>query len=274
MDIGIFIDALDEYVNRPEFIVSFLQDLIQSSPQSWTRMRVFFSSRPWAIFKQNFSACPGFQIHEYTEVDIFDFCNANIPLNPTSNSLLEPLSSRRISMGNSGNARSRERHPRKRIQHGRASGKVQKALDSLPDELDQYYVTIIESRTSAGKEAISLNDIVHIIDCSRAHNLEEARIRTRESSQSTQWYVQEYGKEGYIRMLSGGLIHIAYHDGNSQVQFMHQTIKEFVEDPQFKALILKKTARLFCQRKWSLFLGIILANPASVTHKRLRLPQD
>lgn len=91
MDIGIFIDALDEYVNRSEFIVSFLQDLVQRSPQSWTGIRVFCSSRPWAIFKQNFSACSGFQIHEYTEGDIFDFCNANIPLNPTSNSLLDPL---------------------------------------------------------------------------------------------------------------------------------------------------------------------------------------
>ncbi|CAH0025877.1 unnamed protein product [Clonostachys rhizophaga] len=147
--------------------------------------------------------------------------------------------------------------------------KVQKTLNSLPNELDEYYGTIIERIPSGfrreaymalevicrAEEEISLNDMVHIIDCSRARNLEEARARTKETSRITQGYVQKYGGKGYIRMLSGGLIDIVHHDGKSQVQFMHQTIKDFVEDPRFKALILEKWRANFAKENGHSFLA-------------------
>ncbi|CAG9947930.1 unnamed protein product [Clonostachys rosea f. rosea IK726] len=262
LDICIFIDALDEYVSRPEFIVSFLQDLVQSSPQSWTRIRIMFSSRPWAIFKREFAGCLGFQVHEYTEEDILEFCVAKIPLDPTSTSLLEPLvpdictRARGVFLWVALVMRDLASVTQEKgFNMEELKEKVQKTLDYLPDGLDQYYGTIIE-RISLGfrwkayvtlelicraEGQLSLNDIIRMLDCSKVRNLYEARIRARRVSHITRGYVETYGDDGYVRMLSGGLIDIVHHhDGTPQVEFMHETIKEFVEDIQFKALILEK----------------------------------
>ncbi|VUC32091.1 unnamed protein product [Clonostachys rosea] len=276
LDICLFIDALDEYVGQPEYIVSFLHDLVQSSTQSWTRFRIIFSSRPWAIFKQEFAACPGFQVHEHTEEDIFEFCIAKIPPNPTATSLLEPLVTEictrargvflwvTLVMRDLASVTREQGYNLEKLKE-----KVQKTLDSLPDELDQYYVTIIERIPSGfrwyayvalelicrAEAEISLDDIVCILDCSTAHTVEEARARTMRESRISRAHVQAYEKEGYIRMLSGGLIDIVYHDRISRVEFMHQTIKEFVEDSQFRALILKEWRADFTRENGHSFLA-------------------
>jgi hypothetical protein len=71
--------------------------------------------------------------------------------------------------------------------------KVKKTLDSLPDELDQYYGTIMERIPSGfrweayvalelicrAEGQLSLNAIVRMLDLSTVRNLEEARIRAR-----------------------------------------------------------------------------------------------
>lgn len=84
MDLFLFLDALDEYNGRPKFIASFVRGLVKQSeePNSSTRIRILFSSRPWKALSDEFAACPGFQIHDHTWNDIMEFCAASIPSRP------------------------------------------------------------------------------------------------------------------------------------------------------------------------------------------------
>jgi hypothetical protein len=70
------------------------------------------------------------------------------------------------------------------------------------------------------------------------------------------------------------LIDIVHHnDGTPQVEFMHETIKEFVEDIQFKALILEKWRANFTKENGHSFLASYYfitrsMNKSSIYHAR------
>jgi hypothetical protein len=70
IDILLFLDALDEYGGRPDFIADFIKRMIDGPKSSATRVKICFSSRLWNVFIDQFQASPGFKIHERTKEDI------------------------------------------------------------------------------------------------------------------------------------------------------------------------------------------------------------
>ncbi|KAK4061371.1 hypothetical protein Trihar35433_9698 [Trichoderma harzianum] len=152
LDLCIFIDALDEHNGPPEFIAEFLKDITKPR-NSRTRIKILFSSRPWDAFKDVFPNCPGFQIHEHTDNDIRELCthviNNECPGSQEFFQLVEEIVKRAKGVflwvklvlqdlsktaaaalpGSSSEALSSE---------------LRIALPNLPENLVEYYSTIVE----------------------------------------------------------------------------------------------------------------------------------
>lgn len=270
LDLFLSLDALDEYEGRPEFIASFLQDLVQqpddSDAQLSTRIRILFSSRPWKIFSDDFAACPGFQIHEYTRNDIMDFCIASIPLDDNAERLLLPLITEivrrsrgvflwvKLVMRDLATIALQKVHPQevKGLEQ-----ELRKALDTLPDELDDYY-RIITHRIPPGTrwetyviletlcrsdEDVDTETLLKILDCSCSKDYNEAisnPVRLMRGSTKILNGPRLEWDESYVKVVSGGLVEVGglSEKGKPVWQFMHQTVKEFVENPCFRFLLL------------------------------------
>ncbi|KAK3335128.1 hypothetical protein B0T19DRAFT_350465 [Cercophora scortea] len=251
LDLCLLLDALDEYDGRPEFISGFLHDLVEEAVFPQTRIRVLFSSRPWSVFRDEFAKCPSLEIHEHTQDDIRDFCITSIHANIQSPqhllSLVDDITTRasgvflwvrlvlhdlfKVVAGNGDAAEIRER--------------LQTTLDALPDQLDVYYATIVE-RISAGLrwqtyvvlECLARSDgrlaadklfqIIHTSEMTRYSDFPRSY-----AASLNQGINYDEAKE-LIREVSGGLVDIQ----QNHVQLMHQTVKEFVEGPQFRHQVL------------------------------------
>lgn len=266
MDLVLFLDALDEYDGRPEFIASFLQELVQSpsgtDKPSLTRTRILFSSRPWKVFIDGFSACPGFRIHEYTRDDIFNFCAASIPNDPLAHNLLSPLVGEiverargvflwvRLVMHDLSTTLGTVLQEGPMLDNSDVKRKIRTTLDSLPDELGNYYQIIIErlpygtrwetyvvlETICRSEEDIGLMTLLEILQCSNSTTFTDGRNRLKQHPDA----LLSSGDLEYIKLISGGLVEVGGHsaDGEAVLQFMHQTIMEFVQDPRFRVQIL------------------------------------
>lgn len=263
MNLFLFLDALDEYDGRPEFIASFLQDLVQQpadpSRQPSTHTRILFSSRPWKALSDEFSACPGFQIHDYTWNDIIDFCAASIPAEVTAKTLLSPFvpeivrRARGVFLWVELVMRDLAERVRQRSQlHDTQELKqdLRKTLDEIPDELGDYYRVIVERIPPATRwesyviletlvrteNDIETMTLMEILKCSSSRSVRDAEERVKQNSHMLG---SDWG-ERYIKTVSGGLVEFGGRSRNGEpiVQFMHQTVKQFVLGPWFRLRLL------------------------------------
>lgn len=282
MDLFLFLDALDEYDGRPEFIASFLQDLIQQpaeiSEQPSTRIRILFSSRPWKALNDEFAACPGFQIHDYTSNDIIDFCAASIPSDDTAREALSPLvteivrRARGVFLWVELVMRDLAQTVQQRVQQCDFEGleqELRKTLDNIPDELDAYYQIIVQripdgmrwesyvvlETLCRSEEDVQIATLLAILKCSNSKSLLEAKEKLKKGSQSfLQGPGLEWG-ERYIKVVSGGLVEVNGLSARGNVQFMHQTVKQFVLDPRFKLQLLGNNIGMFVTENGHSFIS-------------------
>lgn len=284
MDLVLFLDALDEYDGRPEFIATFLQDLVQQpadpNKQSLTVVRILFSSRPWKALNDEFAACPGFQIHDHTGNDIFEFCVATIPSEQTAKLLLAPLTTdivRRargvflwVELVMRDLAAIVLRRPR--LQDTQAlEQELRQTLDAIPDELDDYYQVILQRIPLGNRwesyvvletlcrsdEDIDIRTLIAILKCAPAKLIAEAKRKLKEDSKMPPpglW--MEWG-ERYVRALAGGLVEIGgvSDEGEPVLQFMHQTVKQFVEGPWFRYQLLGHNVGTFVTENGHSFIA-------------------
>ncbi|KAG8163153.1 hypothetical protein KVR01_007631 [Diaporthe batatas] len=284
MDLFLFLDALDEYGGRPEFIASFLQDIVQQTAEpgkpSLTSVRIIFSSRPWKVIHDEFAACPGFQIHDYTGNDIFEFCVANIPPEHTAKSLLAPFATEIV-------RRARGvflwvelvmRDLTKIVLRGhQLQGpeelglELRKTLDSIPDELDDYYHLILQRIPLGNRwdsyvvleticrsaQEVETGTMLEILKCSSAKSFADAKHKLSQiSHMASDGSRLKRGKLS-IETVSGGLVEIGGHSsrGEPTWQFMHQTVKQFVEGPQLKLRLLGNTIGAFSTENGHYFIA-------------------
>lgn len=250
MHVVLFLDALDEFDGPKEFICDFLKH-ISGMPQTASKnVKVCFSSRPWKIFLANFSTCPGFRLQDFTGDDIRDFCVGSIRNRGTETRSLVELVPEIV-------AKSEGvflwiklviRELTAELNGGSNVENLKKRLYDFPTELDEYYNEIIQRipkgdrwRTYMTLEimaridmSIEPENLFNAVDTLQLHSQPEGVSRRRLN-------VTDHNEAVLARLAQngGGLLEIlrAY-DGSLVVQFIHQTVRDFVVDPNFKRRVL------------------------------------
>jgi hypothetical protein len=244
IELCLFFDALDEYEGQHEVICDFLKDLVRNPSGSRTKTKVLFSSRPWAVFQDEFKSCAGFELHKHTEEDIREYCTSLLPATKNVKHFILPLTEEivRRARGVFLWVKLVMRDLGQVVNTKKAPSQLRQRLDSLPDELDDYYSTIVSrlpshirmktfillETVSRSSKTLRVQDVEHLIGSSLAETMHE--------------YVVGYDRgahniltHDYLRTISGGLVDIT---GEMVIQLLHQTCKEWVEASTFKHIVL------------------------------------
>ena len=262
IDLLLFVDALDEYEGPPEAIADFIQSLINPPEGTATRVKICFSSRPWNAFERNFRDCPGFKIHEHTQRDIWEFINGKLGESAGTGQSFDPdaqLGPSIISDLASQIATRAEgvflwvKLVVDEVLNAHADGatpqELVKIIDSLPESLEVLYERIISKIVqSCRRESyaileivlrsdhrISLGDLQAAVECSFGLNLDECIAKISKDA-SEPISLPQFQRR--LKSRCGGLVEVVGVGSNSVVQFMHQTVKDFVTQPGFRRRIL------------------------------------
>ncbi|KAI1440544.1 hypothetical protein F5Y02DRAFT_402664 [Annulohypoxylon stygium] len=264
LDIFLFLDALDEYHGRPEFIASFVESLVKEDASSMTRLKVCFSSRPWDAFITRFKNYASITIQDFTKDDIRRYClgvmdetlssDVSIPIE-----VLVPQVVDRskgvflwVKLVAGDLARSANR--------GSSEADLERLLQSLPAELDDYYVEIVQRTPVSSRwtlyamlEIASRSyyplqgpDFIDAVECSRSSSWSEALSRMEKLWSLKKSEHKEHAAK-QIKIHSQGLIEIR----GKLVELLHQTVQEFVSQPKFNALVLDTEARVTFENGYS-----------------------
>lgn len=255
----LFLDALDEYDGRLEFICRFLKDVIEIPRTATKRIKICFSSRPWDIFNTEFQHSPGFSIQDFTQADIRDYCLGSIMEERLSAIALEDLIPDLVTR-----ARGvflwvklvvKDLAGGIRMKMSKAD--LERLLESVPTELDKYYAEIIERiprvyRWKAyamleiavrSKESLKPEDFFCAVECSEFRTYQDGRNRLLEIRARV---VEDFATlvKRQSRMICGGLIEVLGVASHYNIQVLHQTVEDFVTDPKFKRLVLEDRAKI------------------------------
>ncbi|KAI1459887.1 hypothetical protein F4805DRAFT_419043 [Annulohypoxylon moriforme] len=277
LDIFLFLDALDEYHGLPEFVAGFVESLIKNEKTSMTRLKVCFSSRPWDAFTTRFKSYAGINIQDFTEDDIRRYflgamdaslsSNVSIPMEILVPQVVD-LSKGvflwvKLVAGDLARA----------ANEGLAETDLELLLRSLPAELDDYYIEIIQRTPLSSRWTLyAMLELatrsfkpwegpafINAVECSRSSSPSEgmarvAKLRTLKTSDQESHAVRQ------IKIHSQGLIEIR----GRYVELLHQTVQEFVTQPKFKALVLGTEAKVTFENGHS-FLGkwMFVDNPGT-----------
>jgi hypothetical protein len=74
----LFLDALDEHSGDQEHLVNLMQELVSEADGIWVKIKFCVASRPWDLFLAYFSRNPGFKIHEFTSGDIVNYTSGRL----------------------------------------------------------------------------------------------------------------------------------------------------------------------------------------------------
>ncbi|KAJ1323474.1 adenosylhomocysteine nucleosidase [Microdochium nivale] len=254
-------DALDEYDGRPETIAEFLNYLTKPRLEtSKTQARVLFSSRPWPVFQREFFKCPGFQIHEHTQNDIRAFAAGALHIDSFGQRQLILLTEDVVS-------RARGvflwvklvlRDLNSRADAASMSGEdlmtsLKGCLDSLPDELEDYYATIVQRLPSSTRKEtyILLECLSRTTEQLYLEDLQVMRTSGLSSSLAPRSLEKSFEydlPDMYLRKITGGLIQSVYSDMPKRgprrkfLQLIHQTCKEWIKTTAFKHIVLNSEA--------------------------------
>ncbi|EHK42973.1 hypothetical protein TRIATDRAFT_285651 [Trichoderma atroviride IMI 206040] len=269
LDLCLLLDALDEHDGPPEVISHFIKKFT-TAEKSRTRMKILFSSRPWQPFIDAFGQNSGFQIHDFTEDDIRELClQKTISGKPGSAEVLELTEqivkqARGVFLWVKLVLSDLLENAAKLAVSGYSTGQLHAALidilNSLPNDLEQYYKLIITRIPSSYRweaycllevisksaDAIFLSQVSDILACARANSVDDLFALKARSRDAAHRY-----SNGELRTHSGGLIEAV---GSNQLQLLHQTLIEFVQLPEFKNLILEDRYRITKENGYSILL--------------------
>lgn len=260
LDVLLFLDALDEYSGPPEMIAEFVQSLVQTTTDSKTKLKVLFSSRPWDAFVASFGRCPGFKMHEQTKGDMRVFVLDQLSAIPTATPSLSPPNA------------SVHSPPRDIVSTivDRAEGvflwvklvteslveagpnattlQLERLLQALPDGLEELYERTIERIPGSSRlevfivieivnrtlKPMTVLGVVLATSCALGKTFQDCVDATRKRLSG-----MDFQQEALrLKNLCGGLIDAGHSNADSAVQFMHQTVKDFVNRPGFEHRML------------------------------------
>lgn len=274
LDITFFLDAVDEYDGSPEFISTFLKDLSQRK-FAMTRIKICCSSRPWKTFTDHFSGSPGFQMHDHTQGDIRQYCLANINYDLPSARQLYELVPNLVERAKGVflwvklvlEDLTKVSADDEAVDEARLRASLKSKVESLPEELDDYYVTIIRRipehlrwdtyviLETLSRESGSMNHrgLLAVLECSTTRTVLESRERLQQLDSLSKREI-----ETRLRVRSGGLVEVV----GAYAQMMHQTVKDFVQRARFKYVTLGERAKVMGENGHSLLAWHWIVDPS------------
>lgn len=277
----LILDALDEYDGRPEFIASFLRDL-ENIELSSTHLRILFSSRPWKIFIEEFASTPGFQIHDHTRMDIEELCATRMPQDDMALKLLSPLVPEIVTRTRGVfiwvklvmNELTTMLTVADDMRMPHLQEELAQCLDSLPDELDEFYRLIIEriptsvrwdayvilETISRSMELLSIQELLSVVRISRSQTVSEAQCQLEQHNFTDKPQTFWAHSRQYLETATGGLVEVIESRAGmagvasltSGVQLMHQSVQDFFHASDLKSIILGPArARLVLENGYS-----------------------
>jgi len=260
IEIMFWLDALDEFAGPPKFIADFLENLIKPVPELDSCIRICFSSREWDEFERAFGRYPNFQIHEQTRDAIISYTlwrlkdakldNQISTWNAAKRIKIDPAASPSFAMSSAivelakgvflwvkiviDNLLELSRTP--------TLEELERLLSSTPGNLEDLYKRSINRLPNDHRvEAFVMLELISRVGplelelvvlapafafCETTAECVDAIRRTR----SKEWFAQDAELKRRLKNRCGGLLEIVL----GRVQFMHQTVKDFVEDLAFE----------------------------------------
>ena len=246
VNICLFVDALDEHDGNHRELVHILRSMAQLTGNPAFRVRLALAGRPENVFKTAFQDCPGFSIHEYTTDDIRHYAEDRIQADMPRELSIEY----KEGLGNLVENIVRKaqgvflwvRLVISEIIEGICEGDTMEELMSLlstiPTELGELYKRALRRSSRGSLEALTRNRIeayvmFQIAGCAREpFSLHDFLAATHFLTDGRGTYpeLQRISYEQMERRLnsrSAGLLEVS-RKGNGSVQFIHQTVKEFL----------------------------------------------
>lgn len=257
----LFLDALDECDDQPAPTAAFLRSLAGESSESMTTVDLCFTSRPWAIFVELFDTFPGFNIHDQTTQDIWEY---------TEGRLMEFKSTRELFVSKRGASELVSAIVKKArgvflwvrlviddLLASRADGsslhELMAIVDTVPAELGDFYSSIIDripqkyrlesyvmTETLVCSEIqLTLAIFARTVDCALCQTVQESLQRMKTGPLSI---ASPDEARRRIQSRCGGLVELIDSSNGGgkpyMVQFMHQTVKDYVGNPGLEQLVL------------------------------------
>jgi hypothetical protein len=259
VDLNLFLDALDEYGDPPEIIADFVADLAERPASSWTKTKVFFSSRPWTIFLDRFGHAPGFSIHEHTKGDIRRFVRGMITelrLLGSSSTHEEQHNAAQLCSDVCDRAEGVFLWVKlvsttlSNAHHGGASiAELRQIISKFSLELDEYYAGIVNQISQSrrfdtfvmlelvvrSQRQLSIEEFIGALQCAPCKTIDECLAVLAEQTSEISSPEKTTRR---IRDYAGGLLEIVPLRGSWIVQLMHQTVKDFISTPGFMHRLL------------------------------------
>ncbi|KAK4095782.1 hypothetical protein N658DRAFT_490443, partial [Parathielavia hyrcaniae] len=244
VNLVLFIDALDEYDGPPKAMVDFIRTSLEKSSKGATRLKVCFSSREWAAFEENFTREPGFRIHERTYYDIREYVLSRLSSGP----------------GGLTEDRGSDMHDILRTITKRANG-VFVWVRVVMDEICRLF-----------PERTPLNELLQYLEAAPG-DLNQLYIDAvnripHEYRTEANFIFEGEHHPAPLKERGAGLIEVAAlgNDGNNHgkegvfsLQFMHQTVLDFVSQPGFRGIMLGRTFDLPLDNGYSLLAKWLFA---------------
>jgi hypothetical protein len=257
----LIIDGLDEFEGEDATIADFLCSLVEQSEDKKLIVKACVSSRPHNVFKDIFGGCAGFRLQDWTKVDVEEYVTGRFQRVTRSSSLSGGLQHMRVEplklmiLHRASGVFLWVRLVVDDLLQGLTDGDpfddLKARLDSLPDDLEGLYHRMLKRvpRRYITETALIFKIVQHAEKPLSVFELSEAmkpidRLRTRTSN--TDEIVSD-SEMMQRRMISrcGGLLEVVPGGRGSRlpglidqscrcwtntvVQFLHQTVKEFLE---------------------------------------------
>ncbi len=255
VNICLFVDALDEHDGNHRELVLILRSIAQLTANPAFRVRLALAGRPENVFKTAFQGCPGFSIHEYTTDDIRHYAedriNADMPgelsieYEEGLRNLVQTIV--REAQGVFLWVRLVVNEIVEGICEGDTMEELVTLLSTIPTELGELYKRALR-RSSRGSLDASIRDrsdayvMFQIAICAREpFLLYEFLVATQflTAAKGNLPDLRRLSEEQLVRRLNSrsvGLLEVP-REPWGPVQFIHQTVKEFMTTGDGKSVI-------------------------------------
>ncbi len=261
-EVLIYIDGLDEYAGNHAAFLNWMMELIDPSVQQGLRIKLCISSRPLNLFEDILGGFPGLIIHEKTHQDIAAYVRSTVNAQITRRSGEQKreveLLAEEVVKKASGVfvwVKLVVDDLAQGLLDGDSMSQLRNRLAALPNDLEGLYARILHKlNPSYHKEARTIFEVVRsaqgfvtLLDLAMiAEPLDLAKDAVSKAIDDTEVQALCLNMERRLRSRIGGLIEAQvdepaddgidhlnniqhYHSlGNSSVQILHQTAKDFL----------------------------------------------